>query len=45
MVNEQTIYSYKNGFSEGVVFAFYQEGKILIEHRPNESIIDGEYAK
>lgn len=29
MVNEKEIYSYKNGFSEGVVFAFYQERFIL----------------
>lgn len=27
-------YTFKDGFREGVVFAFYQEGEILIETRP-----------
>ncbi len=29
-------YSYKEGFREGVIFAFYNDGKILIEHRPTD---------
>ena len=29
--------SYRNGYLEGVVFLFYRDGRILIEHRPTES--------
>ncbi len=28
--------SYRDGYKEGVIFLFYQEGKILIEYRPTE---------
>jgi 8-oxo-dGTP pyrophosphatase MutT (NUDIX family) len=29
-------YSYKDGYREGVIFLFYKDGRILIEHRPKE---------
>lgn len=30
-------YTYKNGLREGVIFAFYKNGEILIEHRPSNN--------
>lgn len=42
MIEDKQIYSYKRGFSEGVVFAFFDGKNILIEHRPNETIVGGE---
>ena len=35
MLTTKNQYSYKGKFREGVVFAFYKDGKILIEHRPD----------
>ena len=31
-------YSYKDGYKEGVVFVFYRNGKLLIELRPMENV-------
>lgn len=30
-------YTYKDGLREGVIFAFYKDGEILIEHRPSSN--------
>ena len=36
-MDKEVNYSYKNGVREAVVFAFHQNDKILIEHRPCEN--------
>jgi len=30
-------YSYKDGLREGVIFVFYKDGQILVEHRPTKT--------